>query len=376
MIPTRPGDSPPEPIREVTREVPREVPVRPRELDAVRHIDPTAAVAVSAPSPPAPPATARAAEHTADGPVLCPKCRYDLRGRPGGTRCPECGTAIPSRHRLALRPGERRNARDALFGAWYGLSSASLASAFMISPFPFILPLGVALAVCAGFAPAFRLFALRALWELPGPIREPVAPLLARFRLLERIELGFAAVIAVGALLATFGILGSACVPYYFVGLVLWWAVALTALSTQVRLGDLLSRLMVDAEVLPTEVPPRIIRWARWTLAAGALGVLLAAYSVFATRIAFSLPGADAASALSGIVFLAACAIHVVCALHARAHAILVANCIYESEHFRTNPNRRVPTADLDEIPNALPASKRHSFTPKGDDGPIKLPGE
>lgn len=39
--------------------------------------------------------------------LRCPKCSYDLRGSVSG-KCPECGTAVPSRilDRIAVKPGE------------------------------------------------------------------------------------------------------------------------------------------------------------------------------------------------------------------------------------------------------------------------------
>lgn len=316
-------------------------------------------------------------EEPADERLPCPTCGYDLRGRPGGARCPECGTTIRARKRpvqdaTPTSPG----GRDAIVSAWHGLSTTSLFSVFPLTPIPYIIPVGIALAVCAGFTPCFRLFALRGLEQLPDPLRRPVAHIVRRFRNLEIAELAIAGTIAVGALLATFGVIGRAFVPLYASLLVAWWVVSVFALSAQVRLADLLSRLLVDPEMLPLEVPPRILRWLRLALVAGLAGAACVAYATFGK----AMFGASAASFVGIALVLAACVLHAVASLHARAQANLVANCVFENDHFRTRPRRRTPKAapvePEPESADAVPASKRHSYTPRNDDGPIKLPGE
>jgi hypothetical protein len=371
----------------------REVPVRPKELDLPRpeSVEPPptpaarqqhpAAPQQPAPQPQQPPAAASAkrAEATADGPVLCPRCKYDLRGRPGGARCPECGTVIGGRVRLALRPGERRSARDSLFDAWQRLAGTSIASVVLASPLVYMFPVGVAIATCVGFSPAFRVVALRAFDQLPGPLREPEARSLDIWRKLERIQVAIAALITVGGLLSTVGIVGPWALPLYCLALTVWWALAATTSMLQLRLGDRLSQVLVDPAVLPLEVVPKIMRWLRITAIAGVVGGSLAAYGSIRLGGGAKLPFADAAGSAWPLIILATMVGQIVVSLHARAHAVLVANCFFESDYFRENPNLRkeklLDGTDTDDNPDAVHASKRHSFTPKRDDAPIRLPG-
>ena len=320
-------------------------------------------------------------EAAADGPVPCPRCKYDLRGRPGGTRCPECGTLVQGRARIALRPGERRTARDGLFDAWQRFAGSSLVSVLVVSPLVYFLPVGVAIASCTGFGPAFRLFALRDLGLLPGPLREPFAGQLALWRWLERAQIALAVLITIGGLLSTVGVVGPRAVPLYYLALTLWWTLAVTAIAVQIRVGDRLSQLIVDPSVLPLEVVPKIMRWLQATAIAGVAGGALAVYAAFRFRAGGSLPYADTVAAASRLILLGAMFGQIVVSIHARAHAVLVANCFFESEYFRANPNllRRRDADDaggVDDIPTAVPPAKRHSFTPKGDDSPLPLPGD
>ena len=387
----------------------REVPVRPKELDIPRLDIPEPDIPrpdlprldiprqpADAPEPPLvtvvrtqPPAAASAkrAEATADGPVLCPRCKYDLRGRPGGARCPECGTVIQARVRLALRPGERRGARDSLFDAWQRLAGTSLASIVLASPLVYAIPMGVVIATCVGFGPAFRMVSLRAFDQLPGPLREPEARSLALWRKLERIQVSIAALITVGGLLSTVGIVGPWALPLYCLALTVWWALASTTMMLQLRVGDRLSQILVDPAVLPLEVVPKIMRWLQLTAIAGVVGGALAAYGSIRLAGGAKLPFAAAADSASPLIILATMVGQIVVSLHARAHAVLVANCFFESDYFRANPSLRKqkelggdpddnPGDNPDNNPDAVHASKRHSFTPKGDDAPIRLPGE
>lgn len=391
MTPPRPEDQPPacpEDRIDLLADAPpplrREVPVRPKELDLPRPAEPEPPAAGSAPAPTvirppdAPAATARSmpAEEAADGPVLCPRCKYDLRGRPGGARCPECGTLIQGRVRIALKPGERRTARDTLFDAWQRFSGSSLVSIIVVSPLVYALPLGVAIASCAGFGAAFRLFALREFALLPGPLREPVDRSLALWRKLELAQIAIAVLITIGGLLSTIGVLGPGAIPFYYFALTAWWALAAGALFIQLRVGDRLSQLLVDASVLPLEVVPKLVRWLQATAIAGVIAGVLATYSAIRLPGAGLLPYAGTVANAASLILLGAMVAQIIVAIHARAHAVLVANCFFESDYFRANPNRGKQERDDGENPNAVPPSKRHSFTPKGDDAPIRLPGE
>lgn len=403
--PDRPADSAEERIDLLADPAPqpREVPVRPRELDLIRPDAPDATDATSAskppaaptqpqtatgpavvrPKPPTPaaPASGEVREEAAEGPVLCHRCKYDLRGRPGGARCPECGEIIrpPKRIRIVLPEGQRKSARDALFDAWHLIAGSSLASVALISPLVFSLPVGVAIASCIGFAAAFRLSAMRSFSELPRPLREPIDGMTHWWRRNERIQGAIAIVVTVGGLLSTVGIVGPRAIPAYYLALVVWWALCANAVVTQLRLGDRLSQILVDPEVLPLEAARRAIRWMRLNAMIGAAGGLLAVYCTVSWGTGSRLPLANAAGQLATLVLLGATVFQCFIAIHARAHAILVANCVFESEYFRADPNRRgrrVEEDANDDSPDAVPPVKRFSFTPRGDDAPIELPPE
>ena len=143
----------------------------------------------------------------------------------------------------------------------------------------------------------------------------------------------------------------------------------------QLRVGDRLSQILVDPAVLPLEVVPKIMRWLQLTAIAGVVGGALAAYGSIRLGGGAKLPFAAAAGSASPLIILATMVGQIVVSLHARAHAVLVANCFFESDYFRTNPNLRKEKDLDDDNPDAVHASKRHSFTPKRDDAPIRLPG-
>lgn len=312
----------------------------------------------------------------ADVAVPCATCGYDLRGRPGGARCPECGATIPLRSRPQSTSFASTNHRDALFNCWYGLSASCVFPALLITPLVFLVPLGVGAAVCLGFGPLFRLAALRGLDALPPVILGPARSGLVMLRRLERAQLVIAGLVALGAALATMSALGPWAVPLYHVALVVWWLVSLAALRTQVRFGDQLSRRLVEQDTLPLEIPQRISKGLLATLAFGAIvaAVLIASAILTLSSSTPSRAGSGFGVAVACFAPLVGFAGHLACAWGARAHAILVANCAFESPLLRVDPNRR--TADEGEGPNALPISQRHSFTPRGDEAPIRLPGD
>lgn len=411
LPPDRPADSSDERIDLLADPAPqpREVPVRPRELDLIRPDAPDArdvpeardapnvpeapaqpqrpsGPAIVRPTQPAPtppplPASGDVREEVAEGPVLCHRCKYDLRGRPGGARCPECGEIIrpPKRIRIELPEGERKSARDALFDAWHLIAGSSLASVALVSPLVFALPIGVAIASCIGFAAAFRLSAMRNFSHLPKPLHEPIDRTARWWRRNEHIQAAIAIAVTAGGLLSTVGVVGPRAIPLYYLALVAWWMFCANAIVTQLRLGDRLSQILVDPEVLPLEAAQRAIRWMRLNAVVGAAGGLLAVYCTVSWGAGSRLPFASAAGQLATIVLLGATAFQCVIAIHARAHAILVANCVFESEYFRADPNRRSRRVEADandDSPDAVPPAKRFSFTPKGDDAPIELPAE
>jgi uncharacterized membrane protein len=351
--------------------------------------------APAAPAASAPPTAAPSSAHSPQqvsieepsatpGPPLaekalpCTTCGYDLRGRPGGARCPECGATVPLRSRPASGSFSSTDHRDALFNCWYGLSTSCVFLSLLVSPLAFIVPLGVGVAVCIGFAPAFRLAALRGLDALPAAILGPTRARLVLLRQLERTQLALAVLITIGAALATVGALGSWAVPLYQIALAMWWLLALAALRVQVLFGDELSRHLVEEDTLPLEIPPRISKAILATFAFGvvATAALIAAIVVYRG----SAPATGTGTAFT--VAIACCApvvgflAHFACAWASRAQAVLVANCAYESRMLRVDPNRRTREQAIDPaaaVASSASASPRHSFTPR-DDASIKLP--
>jgi hypothetical protein len=367
---------------------PRERPVRPRELDAIPLLDPSeSSQPKRGPTPAAPPpdrpgeappreAAGRPSTHAAGEPVEtavpCASCGYDLRGRPSAPRCPECGAEITEKARTAALPVDRAAARDEIFDGWQRLAGYSLVSVVLASPLVYILPLGVGVASCVGFASGFRLLAMRGLRHLPAPLHASLRDRIATWFWLERTQVAIAAAITVGGLISSvggLGFLGNAVGPIYFFTLAAWWTIAMLSLIAQVRIGDRIAQGLVDPAILPLEVGPRLVRMLRWNLALGLLAALLATYSVVAIG-GNLLPGADIA-ARSVILMLAATGFQIALAVRVHAHAVLVANCIFESDYFRPDPNRPRAAArsGADERnPNAVPPEKRHSFTPKREE--------
>jgi len=366
---------------------PRERPVRPRELDAIPLLDPSeSSQPERGPIPDAPPPeraseaapreadrrpAAPAAGEPVESAIPCASCGYDLRGRPSAPRCPECGAEITAKARAAALPVDRAAARDEIFDGWQRLAGYSLASVVLASPLVYIVPLGVGVASCVGFASGFRLLAMRGLRHLPAPLHASLRDRIATWFWLERTQVAIAAAITLGGLISTVGLLdflGNAVGPIYFLALAAWWTIAMLSLVAQVRIGDRIAQGLVDPAILPLEVGPRLVRMLRWNLALGLLAALLGTYSVVAIG-GNLLPGADIA-ARSAILMLAATGIQIALAVRVHAHAVLVANCIFESDYFRPDPNRPRAAArggDAERNPNAVPPERRHAFTPKRD---------
>jgi DNA-directed RNA polymerase subunit RPC12/RpoP len=350
-----------------------------------------------------------------DVPFPCPTCKYDLRGRPGGARCPECGSKIPIRKRADLPPAgslvntgaDESNPRLNLFNSWHGLSTWCAPSPVLISPLPYLLPIGVGIAACLAFCPAFRLSLLRAHAAMPDSVVRIYRSEYERLVRLERLQLVIAGATVLISVLATTGALFGHFGPIYQAALVAWWFVALAGLAAQVRLGDALSRGVVDQEVLPLEIPRRIISGIVITAAVGGVGALtLLALSVLGryTNLVDG-GGVDVIWALAGCCTLVALIGHGLCVWASLTHATMVANCVYESKLLRkltptkgresgaaaTTPDfvTRAPAGPRTAPPDAAgshapdhgpddgepspePTTKLHAFTPR-DDSPIIL---
>ena len=388
----------------------RERPVRPRELDAIPLLDPSESPQPSAaPNPATPPRAtpigdaitgtgagegtgdtharssagthpARAADEPVETAFPCTSCGYDLRGRPTASRCPECGAAVTEKARAAALPIDRQAARDEIFDCWQRLAGYSLVSIVLASPFVYILPIGVGIASCVGFASGFRLLAMRALRHLPAPLHASLGGRIATWFLLERAQVAIAAAITLGGLISSAGglaFLGDAVGPIYFFTLAVWWSIAMLSLISQVGIGDRIAENLTDPTLLPLDAGRRLVRMLRWNLALGMIAALLATYSIVVVG-GNTLPWSDVA-ARSVLLMLVVTAIQVALALRTHAHAVLVANCIFESDHFRRNPKRVAAPArgaGDERNPNAVPPEKRHAFTPKRDEPSIRLPDD
>ena len=350
-----------------------------------------------------------------DAPFPCPTCKYDLRGRPGGARCPECGSKIPTRKRSELPPAgslvntgaDESNPRLNLFNSWHGLSTWCAPSPVLISPLPYLLPIGVGIAACLAFCPAFRLSLLRAHAAMPESVIRIYRSEFDRLVRLERLQLVIAGATVLVSILATTGALFGHFGPIYQAALVAWWFVALAGLAAQVRLGDVLSRGVVDADVLPLEIPRRIVSGIVITAAVGGVGALtLLALSVLGryTNLVDG-GGVDVIWALAGCCTLIALIGHGLCVWASLTHATMVANCVYESKLLRKlskpkggnssaaattpdfvarasdGPRKAPPDAAGSNAPDdepgerelpSEPTAKLHAFTPR-DDSPIML---
>lgn len=338
---------------------PPHAPVRPAALDGPRDEQvsneplaetPSARVAGSRPASPASPAMVTIPRRVAaDVAHPCARCGYDLRGLPSGGRCPECSAAIPKRRRVIPESKQAVEVRHELAAGWRGLSEWSLAPIVLLTPFPFLLPFGAPVAAAVGFAPIFRLMALRKFELLPDSIGDAWRPELARLRTLIAVEVTFTALVWVFSLAGTFSMIPAGLVPAYFALLILWWVVSMVSISQQLRAGHLLALRLVDPAVLPS------IGRARW---AAALGPTLAILALGA--FTFALVGAPAGTMQTatglvgyGSLLLAAIAGGYAC-VSAFGHAPMVAECIHEAELL--GAPRRIRPGEPDDD-DALPPS-------------------
>ena len=307
-------------------------PVRPRALDGE---DPYVPIPLAPRPAPAvrPPARRTApAEPAEELSAPCRSCGYDLRGLPSGGRCPECGTTIPRIHRRIATSVQQQDLRVETSGAWRSFGITALAVIPLATPLPYLLPIGVTIAVALGFAPLFRLHALKRLRELPPSMRAPVDARLRALERWQRIETFCVALVGGFALVATFAIVPKSFAIAYPILLAIWWLIALEGIVQILVTGDALAGTLIDRSVLPLIQRP--VRAARLAQVTGGLG--------FLANIAgsFGLSGSESAKtaalvAMVGLGFIAFAGGTYACIV-AAGHTTTVGDCIYEAEIFRT----------------------------------------
>lgn len=340
---------------------PRPNPVRPAALDLGQTAHEVGPFALQSPGKPLvrAPAASHKPQTILDSETFpCSGCGYDLRGIASGRRCPECGTRIPSGQRVVgqrkfIEPAQA-SARDEIDAGWRGLGSASLAPILLLTPLPYLLPFGVAIAVGLGFAPGFRLIALRKFNLLPQSLARDVRPQLTRLRRIGWVELGFAFAVALFALVGTFGAIAARFLVLYHALIFGWWFVSIVGMELQIRAGDRLARLLVDPSVLPSVARP--LRAARLAQIAGLLGAgLLIAAPLLKGAMAMVWVGWP-------LLVLAAAAGAYLC-FSAREHAQVVAECVIECDALRPSRSEDAPP----------PPPDSHQPGNRNDDEPIPL---
>ncbi|MFM7133354.1 MAG: hypothetical protein ACKO0W_03455, partial [Planctomycetota bacterium] len=291
----------------------------------------------------------------ADEPFPCAGCGYDLRGRPSGARCPECGAVIPKRRRTLPLRGARTALREELQSAWLTLGWTALAPVALLTPLPCLLPFGAVVPICVGFAPAFRLVVVRHFAGLPDDLRHATAPAARALRAFAMIELAFAGLLALCAAGMTFGLASGLATAAYLPLVVLWWGVAALALRGQLEAGTTFAAALVDPSVLPREG----VRRARLALAIAA-PIGIAGTAMIAAGFAAGAGWSSPLSILGALAALAACVAFTASAVFARSHAEMVASCVLECEALRERDFRLEPRLDphLDAADTDDPAVK------------------
>ena len=305
-----------------------------------------------------------------DAPSPCGQCGYDLRGNRRGALCPECGAVV---ERSALRPKfgtagelERFDLRDSLSRAWHTLGFLCLIPIALLSPLPCLLPFGVGFSICFGFAPAFRLFAIRAFARLPDEIRRPIASELAHLKRVQIVELCFVGLIAVYAFVATFGLTDRSITPIYYSLILGWWCVSAAGIGAQLRLGKKLSELCVSPALLPVANITIALRGIR---ACFSIALIAAGLIAYGTTASISMPVLAKACSIVGLIALVGVSIgFACCAIFARGHAVLLAERIFLSSVLREATGEPIARKMIDQVGARVIAA-----TPPHDDTPIPL---
>lgn len=302
----------------------------------------------------------------------CGGCGYDLRGLPSGGRCPECGTRIPKRVRKVILGDGNFTPRADYSGAWRSFGPAALAPIGLLTPLPYALPFGVGLAVALGFAPLFRLHALKRLADMPDAVRAPVAAQLSAQRRWQLAETALVALVAAYAVVATFAFIPAAFVPAYQVLLMIWWLLAIQGVIGLVTTGHAFAATLVD----PSALPPigRFVRAGRIAQACGASGFIFAALGAHAFDSGTT--EATAAAVLMVLLLVVAAALGGYACLMAFGHATMVAECIFESESLGAPSRTPVddPAAPFLETPEPKSTRAQSDGRPAWeDDDPVPL---
>ncbi len=319
-------------------------------------------------------ATSPTAAPLADAATPCPNCGYDLRGTSGRMRCPECGTVVVAKPAPMFGVAgelERFSLRDELSRAWHALGFLALAPIALLSPLPCLLPFGIGLAICFGFAPAFRLMAVRAFARLPDEHRLALNPSVRFFRRTQILELCFVAAITVYAAVATFGLTTRSIVPVYYALIFGWWCSAAIGLHAQLNLGQ---RVILRAAAVTGQPTAPIAFVLRGILACVVVALAAAALLTSAAALPSSVSSFVKASSMLGTLTLVVVSIvFAACAIFARTHAALVAESLFVagflSEARPLDAHSRVG-ARVEAEPSL---SRRVAATRADDDAPIPL---
>jgi len=334
--------------------------------------------------PPArPPATERRSAAPAEQRVPCHECGYDLRASVAGSRCPECGTIVPTREELELWEGtnwnfrdeiraafratpdaardattERRRRREEQLDAWNGLSTASLAAIALVSPLPFLGSIGLVAAAAMVFAPLFRLVHLRALAAAPAPIVSRLSQPLARAQAANLVDIAVGCVVALFAIAGTLATLPASATRAYPVLIAVWWSFATLSLLRQIEFGAASNRVFTppsDAALRPTR---RIHTSLMGGVGAAIVGVaLVAAANLLPNSVGATLVGA--LKTIGVIASLGGMTLFAFGVIRAWSFLFAVSRCAFESPVFQ---QLRTQAPDLDALPEGV---VRHAKTPE-----------
>jgi hypothetical protein len=338
------------------------------------------------PTPAPPPATAKGREAPADQRVPCHACGYDLRASTPGSRCPECGTIVPTSEELAswnstswsLRDeiralfraapdaardamAERRRRREEQLDAWSGLATASLAAIALVSPLPFLGSIGLVAAAAMVFAPLFRLIHLRTLAAAPTPIVSRLGPQLSRAQAANLVDIAVGCVVVLFAITGTMSALPPRAERAYPVLIAVWWSFSALSLLHQLDLAAASNRVFTP----PTNAAPQPSRRIRVFLTGGVAGAIAGVALVAAANLAPTALGATLTASIKVVGVVASIggmAVFAFGAVAAWGFLSAASRCAFESPVFQ---QLRTKAPDLDELPEGV---VRHGKTP--DHGP------